>query len=128
MYHFYRRNYRGYGSCPLLRGCLPLVESITIEVSPYWALAISFYLRVDIELMLFITDTPKPADVEKAEVITDYDAKSPDELTIRIGESVEIVNKKLDSDGWWKVRIFNMVWYRVTNLINHAYLNCIVPG
>ena len=64
--------------------------------------------------MLFVS---KSSDVEKAEVITNYDAKRPDGLTVQVGEIVEIVDKELDSDGWWKVRIINMIWYRVTNTI-----------
>ena len=34
----------------------------------------------------------------------EYDADNADELTIRVGEIVEIVNKNTDSDGWWEVR------------------------
>jgi hypothetical protein len=45
--------------------------------------------------------------MEKAEVIADYDAKSADELTVRVGETVEITDKEKDSSGWWKVN--NMV-------------------
>ena len=53
----------------------------------------------------FPTDTAKPPDVEKAEVITDYDAKNSDELTVQVGETVELIDQEKDSDGWWKVRI-----------------------
>lgn len=70
--------------------------------------------------MSFITDTAKPPDGEKAEVITNYDAINPNELTVRVGENVEIIDKEMDSSGWWKVRIINMVLYRVTNMICHA--------
>ena len=59
----------------------------------------------------------KSPDVEKAKVITNYDAKHANELTIRVGELMEIVDKELDSDGWWKVGIINMIWYWVTNTI-----------
>ena len=55
--------------------------------------------------MSFPIDTAKPPDTENAEVITDYYAKSSDELIVRIGETVEIIDKEMDSDGWWKVRI-----------------------
>ena len=47
--------------------------------------------------------------MDKAEVIADYDAKSTDELTVRIGETVEIIDKEMDSSGWWKVN--NMIVY-----------------
>ena len=33
----------------------------------------------------------------------DYEADNEDELTIRVGEIVEIVNKNTDNDGWWEV-------------------------
>ena len=36
-------------------------------------------------------------------MVADYDAKSADELTVRIGETVEIADKEKDSTGWWKV-------------------------
>ena len=76
-----------------------------------------FHLVFDIEWMLYVSKSP---DVEKAEVIINYEAKRPDGLTVRAGETVEIVNKELDSDGWWKVGIINMIWYRVTNTICSA--------
>ena len=66
--------------------------------------------------MSFVTDT---VNMEKAEVIANYDAINPNELTVRVGESVEIIDKEMDSNGWWKVRIINMhmIWYRVINRI-----------
>ena len=68
----------------------------------------------DIEWRSFVSKSP---DAEKAEVITNYGAKRPDGLTVRVGEIVEIVDKELDSDGWWKVSIINMIWYRVANTL-----------
>ena len=49
--------------------------------------------------------TAQSPDIEnfKAEVIADYDAKSADELTVRVGETIEITDKEKDSSGWWKV-------------------------
>ena len=41
--------------------------------------------------------------IEKAEVIVDYDAENSNELTVRVGEIVEVINKNVDQDGWWKV-------------------------
>ena len=35
----------------------------------------------------------------------DYEADNEDEITIRVGEIVEIVNKNTDNDGWWEVRL-----------------------
>ena len=55
--------------------------------------------------MSFPIDTAKPPDAEKAEVITDYDAKNSDELTVHVGETVELIDQEKDLDGWWKVRI-----------------------
>ena len=45
--------------------------------------------------------------VKKAKVLFEYEADSRDELTIRVGDEVEIVNKNTDIEGWWEVRIFN---------------------
>ena len=86
-----------------------------------------FHLVFDIEWMLFVSKSP---GLEKAEVITNYDAERPDGLTIRVGETVEIIDKELDPDGWWKVGIINMIWYRVTNTICCALhiLYCCCPG
>ena len=64
-----------------------------------------FHLFVDIKLMSFLIDTAESPRVERAEVITDYDAKSSDELTVRVGETVEIADKERDSTGWWKVHM-----------------------
>ena len=34
----------------------------------------------------------------------DYDADNDDELTIRVGDVVDIINKDLnDQEGWWEV-------------------------
>ena len=48
------------------------------------------------------SSSTKPA--EKARVTFEYEADNTDELTIRVGEIVEIVNKNTDNDGWWEVR------------------------
>ena len=79
---------------------------------------------------MFITDTAESpdVDVEKAEVIADYDAKSSDELTVRVGETVEITDKEKDSTGWWKVRQDSV---RVTNIMQVIIVMlycCIAPG
>ena len=34
----------------------------------------------------------------------DYEAKQEDELTVKEGDIVEVVNKE-EQDGWWKVSI-----------------------
>ena len=46
-----------------------------------------------------------PADkvVEQAKVIFDYEADNEDELTIKVGQLVDIVSKDTDQDGWWEV-------------------------
>ena len=41
--------------------------------------------------------------MEKAVIIKDYKAVSLDELTVRAGDFVEIIDKEKDSIGWWKV-------------------------
>ena len=49
-----------------------------------------------------------------AEVVADYDAKSADELTVRVGETVEITDKEKDSSGWWKVNKMVLHTYEAT--------------
>ena len=46
---------------------------------------------------------PPEKSVEQAKVTFDYDADNEDELTIRVGEVVDIVSKDVDQDGWWEV-------------------------
>ena len=41
--------------------------------------------------------------VEQAKVVFDYDADNDDELTIKVGEVVDIISKDVDQDGWWEV-------------------------
>ena len=41
--------------------------------------------------------------IEKAKVTFEYEADNEDELTIKVGDMVEIVNKDTDNDGWWEV-------------------------
>ena len=42
--------------------------------------------------------------LERAKVIYDYNSEQEDELTIKVGELLEVVDKT-EQDGWWKVRI-----------------------
>ena len=51
---------------------------------------------------------PQSFSVEKAKVTFKYEADNPDELTIKVGEIVEIINKNTDV-GWWEVS-FNICW------------------
>ena len=51
--------------------------------------------------------TEKP--VERAKVTFDYDADNDDELTIKVGEIVDIVNKDIEQDGWWEVSLSETV-------------------
>ncbi len=41
----------------------------------------------------------------KARVLYDYKATANDELTLAIDDIVTILDKNLDDEGWWKVRI-----------------------
>ena len=40
--------------------------------------------------------------VQKARVLYAYDATSGDELTLRVGETIVIIEKELEDPGWWK--------------------------
>ena len=73
-----------------------------------------FILSLSLSLSLCLTDMPQSSSskvVEKAKVTFEYDADNADELTIRVGEIVEIVNKNTDNDGWWEVRWTGAVEY-----------------
>ena len=45
---------------------------------------------------------PQPKQVERAKVLFDYYAMRPDELSITVGEVVEVVSKDKE-EGWWEV-------------------------
>ena len=70
--------------------------------------------------------------VEKAKVTFEYEADNPDELTIKVGEIVEIVNKNTDNDGWWEVSwddhfCFLFVFFFFGSFINPVswmYISC----
>ena len=48
---------------------------------------------------------PLGKQVERARVLFDYTAQQSDELTIKVGEVLEVVSKELDGqEGWWEVR------------------------
>ena len=73
-----------------------------------------FILSLSLSLSLCLTDMPQSSSskvVEKAKVTFEYDADNADELTIRVGEIVEIVNKNTDNDGWWEVSWTGAVEY-----------------
>ena len=40
--------------------------------------------------------------MERAKVLYDYDAENEDELTIREGDIIVILDKHLEDSGWWK--------------------------
>lgn len=55
-------------------------------------------------VFLLMPTIEKP--VEQAKVTYEYEADNDDELTIRVGDIVEIINKNVDQqDGWWEVSI-----------------------
>ena len=61
--------------------------------------------------------------MEKAEVIAEYNAKSSNELSVRIGERVEIIDKKFDSSGLWKVIIQEYMRGRVSYSVYYGCAN-----
>ena len=60
--------------------------------------------------------------VEKARVTFEYEADNPDELTIKVGEIVEIVNKNTDNDGWWEVSWDDRVCFYICYCFFHLLL------
>ena len=53
------------------------------------------------KMFLITTD----AQVEKVKVLFDYEKDNSDELTIKVGEVYDIVDKEIQ-EGWWKVRTY----------------------
>ena len=45
---------------------------------------------------------PPEKQVDRAEVLFDYTAEQADELSIRVGEILEVVSKEVE-EGWWEV-------------------------
>ena len=81
------------------------IYTLSLSLSPL--LSFSLPLPPPISLF-FLTDMSQSSSskaVEKAKVIFEYEADNPDELTIKVGEIVEIVNKNTDNDGWWEVSL-----------------------
>lgn len=42
--------------------------------------------------------------VKTAQIINDYEANDADELTVKVGDMVEIIDESTGRDGWLKVR------------------------
>ena len=42
--------------------------------------------------------------LDRAEVLFDYTGEQSDELSIRVGEILEVVSKEVE-EGWWKVGV-----------------------
>ena len=48
----------------------------------------------------------QPPERERAKVTFDYPADNEDELTIKVGEFVEVIKKEIpDQEGWWEVSV-----------------------
>ena len=50
---------------------------------------------------MFISDKP----LLKARVKYDYVTCQEDELTLRVGDIVDVLEQKTSKEGWWKVRL-----------------------
>ncbi len=44
----------------------------------------------------------------------EYNAENEDEVTIKAGDTVEIVEKNTGQDGWWKVTVFILLYCTTT--------------
>ena len=42
-------------------------------------------------------------------MIVAYDALADDEVSVQIGDEVEVISKVTDTEWWWKVRDFTLV-------------------
>ena len=84
-------------------------HSLHVSLSPFLSSSfLSFSLPPLSPPVFTLSEKPpsKPPEkqVERAKVLFDYTAEQPDELTIKVGEILEVVSKDLDGqDGWWEV-------------------------
>ena len=47
---------------------------------------------------------PPQNQVERVKVMFDYTAEQPDELSVEVGDVLEVVSKEVDDqEGWWEV-------------------------
>lgn len=47
---------------------------------------------------------PQTTSLEKAKVMFPYEADQSDELSVEEGETVDVINKETNQDGWWLIR------------------------
>ena len=87
-------------SVPLLPS---LSFSLSLSLPPSLPPSLSLSFSLSLSLSLIDLSQSSSKSVEKAKVLFEYEADNPDELTIKLGEIVEIVNKTTDNDGWWEV-------------------------
>ena len=81
---------------PLLFSLPPLPPSLLLSLSPLPPPVFTLSEKPP--------SKPPEKQVERAKVLFDYTAEQPDELTIKVGEILEVVSKDLDGqDGWWEV-------------------------
>lgn len=61
----------------------------------------------------------------------EYEADNDDELTIRVGDVVEIITKDVDQqEGWWEVRVCVrvcvLVCMHVVTSVDHSLMRCLI--
>ena len=73
-------------------------------------------------------EKPPEKPVEHAKVILDYPAEQPEELSIKIGDIVEILGKDMKQDGWWEVRGGVNEMLRCNGIITYYSQVCVNLG
>ena len=47
---------------------------------------------------------------ERARVTVPYNAIDDDEVSVQVGDEVEIISRTTEDEGWWKVRHVYFMW------------------
>ena len=61
---------------------------------------------------------PDTKTTEKAIVKVAYDAIDQDEISVQVGDVVDVISKVTEDEGWWKV----MISVHSLVLLNNSYL------
>lgn len=66
---------------------------------------------------------PKPQFVARAQVLYNYDPTQSDELQLHSGEIINIIDKNLEDDGWWKGELNGKIGVFPDNFVRELALN-----
>ena len=116
------------GSChiPTLAGLMKSregIESLSTASSSRtsgmsMSLASTRFLAI-VHVMLYTTHTESSVITgQKATVKVAYEAFDPDEITVQVGDVVDVINKVTEDEGWWKVHVTIARWEHINHNIH----------